>query len=633
MKPQDIKDYYDSVRPDEKLEYKVLDRLEKASNTAAGAPHHETPPAKSRRLPRILIAAAATIALALFILLPSIRVTAHVSNDSLVSFKSYAQAESYVRKQQSLMHKLNAYGCGFGFGCAGKNMSGGAPESPGEGYSTTNTQVDGVDEADTVKTNGRHIYRLAADGGDAIVHRIDTVTLATDTVVLTDSEPLGLYLTDTRLLVLASVTDKAFDGYNYRHTRLSVYDITAAPTLLTELTYPAAYRDSRRVDDKVYLVMSDYQVTNDDKLLIPCVRRDGTVTQAAPTDIFAVPGPSYSNQLTYLAVVDASGTQTGLKAYFGTFDTLYMCGETVYTAATDYTYKRGVFGYSRGGASGTVVNRFSVTEAAVEYASTARVDGTALNSFCMDEYDGYFRIATSLSDGGARLTVLDTADLKETARVDGMGKENNERIYAVRFDGDICYLVTARQTDPLYLVDLTDATAPKVTAELKIPDVSDYMHLYDEHTVIGVGRQAYAGAFYGLQVTLFDVSDRANPTKLDQFLYNRDTYSEITENHRAFLYYTLPSGQTIFGFPIEQNSLCGFTLLSTDGRSLSSLGAMIATKPDSNDPFAYLPSTAVSRAVVVGARVFALADACFITADITTGENLALSSPVTYFYE
>ena len=631
MKPEDLKGYYDSVQPDEKLEYKVLDRLEKAAETT---PQHNepTPPTKARRLPRILIAAAAAALLALFILLPSIRVTVKVSNDSLVAFQTYAQLETYVRKQQSLMHKLNVYGCGFGFGCGGKDMSGGAPETPGEGYSTTNTQVAGVDEADTVKTNGKYIYRIAQSGGNARVLRIDTATLATDAVVLPDCDPLGLYLTDTRLIVLTAVVDPAFDGYNYRHTRLSIYDVTAAPTLLTELTYPATYRDSRRVDDRLYLVMSDYRILNNDKLLIPCVRQDGTVTQIEPTDVFATPGPAYSNELTYLAVVDADGAQTGLKAYFGTFGTLYMCGEAVYTAATDYTYKRGVFGYSRSGAAGTVVNRFAVTGDAVEYTATARVPGTVLNQFCMDEYDGYFRMATSLSGDGARLTVLDTAEMKETAYVDGMGQENAERIYSVRFDGEICYLVTARQTDPLYLVDLSDPATPTVTAELKIPDVSDYMHLYDENTVIGVGRQANGGAFYGLQVTLFDVSDRADPVKLDQFLYNRDTYSEITNNHRAFLYYTFPTGQTVFGFPIEQNGLCGFTLLTTDGRSLGSLGALIATEPESNDPFAYLPSTAVSRAVIVGNRVFALADACFITADIQTGENLTLSSPVTKFF-
>ena len=222
--------------------------------------------------------------------------------------------------------------------------------------------------------------------------------------------------------------------------------------------------------------------------------------------------------------------------------------------------------------------------------------------------------------------------LTEAARVEGMGKEDNERIYSVRYNGAVCYLVTARETDPLYVIDLTDPTQPVVAAELKIPDVSDYMHMYDDNTVIGIGRQDQFGSFYGMQVSLFDVSDRANPQKINQILYTDDSYSPITNDHKAFLYHTLDSGETVFGFPILSDK-SGYVLLTTDGKALGEVGWLLAPDIAESNPFAYIPDNTLRRAVIIGDRLYAISDYGLVAADLfDTDGALSLTGTETVRY-
>ncbi|MEI2697017.1 MAG: beta-propeller domain-containing protein [Microthrixaceae bacterium] len=136
----------------------------------------------------------------------------------------------------------------------------------------------------------------------------------------------------------------------------------------------------------------------------------------------------------------------------------------------------------------------------------------------------------------ARLTVLDTeGTLDEVASLGDMGI--GEQVQSVRFLDDIAYLVTFRQVDPLYAVDLSDPRAPRLLGELKIPGFSEYLHPVGDGLLLGVGRQVdpSSGMDQGLKISLFDMADPTRPAELDQIVLPGAS-SEVSNDHRAFLW-------------------------------------------------------------------------------------------------
>ncbi|HET6951211.1 MAG TPA: beta-propeller domain-containing protein, partial [Acidimicrobiales bacterium] len=170
------------------------------------------------------------------------------------------------------------------------------------------------------------------------------------------------------------------------------------------------------------------------------------------------------------------------------------------------------------------------------------VDGYVLNQFAMSEQDGILRVATTRDpvgddDSESAVTTFERREdkLVKLGEVAGLGK--GERIFGVRFLGDVGYVVTFRQTDPLYTVDLSDPAAPAVTGELKILGYSAYLHPIGDGRLIGVGQDATEeGRQLGTQVALFDVRDAAAPTRVAQAVIP-DASSEAEWDHHAFLWW------------------------------------------------------------------------------------------------
>jgi uncharacterized secreted protein with C-terminal beta-propeller domain len=202
----------------------------------------------------------------------------------------------------------------------------------------------------------------------------------------------------------------------------------------------------------------------------------------------------------------------------------------------------------------TAINKISIDKLDINYLGSGEVPGTVLNQFSMDEYDNYFRIATTTGNNwnslsGNNLYVLDE-DLKIKGKIEDLAK--GERIYSARFMGKRAYLVTFKTVDPLFVIDLSNAEEPKVLGYLKIPGYSDYLHPYDENHVIGIGKDVnesidadkvhsdnavYYTAILGLKVSLFDVTDVENPIEKSKIvLGDRGTESPVTYDHKALLF-------------------------------------------------------------------------------------------------
>ena len=204
----------------------------------------------------------------------------------------------------------------------------------------------------------------------------------------------------------------------------------------------------------------------------------------------------------------------------------------------------------------TEIERFAIAEdGTVDLSATGGVPGVLNNSFSLDEHQGLLRIATenswwSLSpeDDGTNIYVLQQADA-ELETIGGVtGLAPGEQIYAVRFAGDRGYVVTFRRVDPLFVVDLSEPTAPEVMGQLKVPGYSQYLHIIDDNHIIGVGRDAEeeTGLYQGLIVSLFNVSDPADPTVQDRYEFagGRTTFSPFAEDspwdlrdHHAISYF------------------------------------------------------------------------------------------------
>lgn len=194
----------------------------------------------------------------------------------------------------------------------------------------------------------------------------------------------------------------------------------------------------------------------------------------------------------------------------------------------------------------TYVHKFDIKARDVaKYVASGEVRGWLLSQWAMSEYKGDLRVASTdrlgwdndSSESFVSVLRQDGDDLAQIGQVGGLGK--TEQIQGVRFIGDTGYVVTFRQTDPLYTVDVADPTKPAVVGELKIPGFSAYLHPVGENLLLGVGRDGTEeGQLLGLQLSLFDVSDKAAPQQLHKATIGDDWgWSEALFDHKAFLWW------------------------------------------------------------------------------------------------
>jgi hypothetical protein len=213
-------------------------------------------------------------------------------------------------------------------------------------------------------------------------------------------------------------------------------------------------------------------------------------------------------------------------------------------AQTVYASLGSVYVATNGGwqSGDTSIHRFDINgPQGTDYRASGQVPGDLLNQFSLSEDKGMLRAATTGSSGSesqSYVTVLATRSgrLEKVGQVGGLGR--GERIYAVRFIGDRGYVVTFRQTDPLYTLDLADPAHPRVTGELKILGYSSYLHPTGVHELLGVGQDATPeGIRQGTQLSLFDVADPAAPRLLHRRALGTSTSSDVEYDHHAFLWW------------------------------------------------------------------------------------------------
>lgn len=457
-----------------------------------------------------------------------------------------------------------------------------ASTSAKEEYSQTTTQVEGVDEADIVKTDGRYIYTLSdstlrvLEANSGKPRLVQTVALPEEG----DRYYLEMYLSGERLVVLGEVytrsgssivTDRLATMDMVRlegKTEILIYDVSKPDkaALVGTREQSGSYNSSRMIGDKLY-VISNHTVNlggidkKHPETFVPTVS-DGNTDTALEADCVLTPSEGVETA-SYLVACSYNSCDSELisaVSVLSASDTVYSSTDNIITAVSRYDPDSQHKYY-------TSVSRFSLSDGEISYIASGMVPGTLINQFAIDEHNGYFRFVTTeekyeiteQGDGenssvsikrfgtSNGLYVLDK-NLDNVGSVDSLAE--GERVYSVRFMGDIAYFVTFRQVDPLFSVDVSDPKAPKVIGELKIPGFSEYLYPYGQGLMLGIGQDAdeKTGRTNCLKLSMFDVSDPSAVTEQDKLLLSKERYSEALYNHKACIVH---SEKNLIGFAVS----------------------------------------------------------------------------------
>jgi len=413
-------------------------------------------------------------------------------------------------------------------------------------YSGTNVQVEGVDEADLVKTDGEYIYIVRGDTliivkayppeEAEVVAKLRLYQLVQD--IFINGDKLVVFLRMSKNVfydVVGSMPPPGLIGT----TTIQVYNVSdrSAPSLEREVTIDGSYFSSRMIEDHVYVIIRRGAVLDDGEVALPTFSSQSRRWEVEPSDVYYVNITDSMYFFTNIVAIDVQDSEapfTSETFLLGRASDLYVSHSNIYISACNWMDE-------------TTVYKISIDGGAIAYVADGKVPGYVLNQFSMSEHDGYFRIATTtghVSRGGGS-SKNHVYVLNESLGIVGELEDlaPGERIYSARFMGDRCYLVTFKKVDPLFAIDLSDPYEPRILGKLKIPGYSNYLHPYDENHLIGLGKEtveAEEGDFawhQGVKISLFDVTNVSHPTELAKIeIGDRGSWSPALEDHKAFLF-------------------------------------------------------------------------------------------------
>jgi len=477
-------------------------------------------------------------------------------------------------------------------------VSADAAQTAGAGgdFSSTNLQVAGVDEADLVKTDGQYIYQV--NGSRILIIKAQPAEsmelVSTLEFEATGFTPSEMYIDDASLIVVGGssrvtpVNPASPRIYGESQSRIYPPPVSTQPITravffdikdkgrikkIRELDLDGRYLSSRKVGSSFYLLSNkylDYYYIQQKSGLTPQFRDsvEGDAYLEQPLeDIRYFPDCVSPNYLIAAALDLAKpGEPADIHTYLGSGDQVYASQQHLYVAVhrNDYPLR----GLAEGGViyqpadSATKIYRFALQPGQIAYNGAGKVPGRILNQFSMDESAGYFRIATTSGEiwqSGEYTSSNNVYTLDQNLQIAGR-LENiapGEKIYSTRFLGGRAYMVTFKQVDPFFVLDLQDPRNPKVLGKLKIPGYSDYLHPYDENHIIGFGKDTIetkpwgeqSVAFYqGMKIAIFDVTDVTRPVEMSRTLIgDRGTDSELLRNHKALLF---SASRNLLAFPV-----------------------------------------------------------------------------------
>lgn len=585
---EDYKNQMDNIKPDGYIKQKVLKQIDKNQN--------ENKPTPKMRVIRRMTAVAAGFAIAFSVF----AITSHNKNNVVtVEEKTYSDIYSAVKtllpKEPTIAEKLygfingdkemaiedyvlyeeeysldgetatidiadnatNATGKDTGAQKAPSASKDSANKGGSKGnHSETTTQVEGVSEADIVKTDGEYIYYLNPTTGILRIIKAGKQPEAlSSTKVISNKFPNvdEMYLVGDRVVVVGTVY---IDTGNQNKTTALIYSVKnpQKPEQLYSCEQSGVYNDSRMIGDKLYLIsnyyLNTYKIESDKpETYVPSVEC-GNYCGAVKADTVMVNDVCKRPEYTVICGYSIeNGDLLGSRSLLGGIQTFYCNTKNIIVAGMEADNK-------------TVISRYAISDGQIELKATGEIDGYLLNQFSIDEHKDNFRFVTTINNYIERkssngyvyeeavtknaLYVLDK-DLKQTGVIKDIAP--NERVYSVRFMGDTAYFVTFRQVDPLFSVDLSDPKNPKIIGALKIPGFSNYLFPYGEGRLFGIGQDAdeRTGRSGGIKLSMFDISNPSNVSEVAKEILEQN-YSQALYDHKAIL---VDSNKNLIGFGVN----------------------------------------------------------------------------------
>ncbi|MBD2776323.1 beta-propeller domain-containing protein [Iningainema tapete] len=499
-------------------------------------------------------------------------------------------------------------------------------------FSQTNTQVSGVDEADLVETDGKYIYQVTGQNLTIVDARNpEQLGIVSQTDLKNLGNIQGAYLYGDKLTVISTVSPVYLYNslFNYNFTsfnpkvNVSVFNVSDRTNVVLEekTQIEGSLISSRAVGDQVYVVtqsgfglprpqVSLQRYETQEEYL---TRLEGRVTEVGLPNFTTFDSqnnillegllnsaqniykPLEDNpvQLTSVSTFDVDDNQVGPQLSIGiptsSVREIFSSRENLYLLEPD--------------ASGT--DLFKINLDKLDLVAVGKAPGRVLNQFSVDEDKGFVRVATTIGSGNSsknNVYVLEQVgqQLNVVGSIEGIAP--GERIYSARFQGDYGFVVTFRQIDPFFTLDLSNPTNPTVAGELKLPGFSEYLQVIeneDTTQVLGIGRDGSA-----LKVSLFDVTDFQNPQEVDSFLFGRYSSSEAQWDQQAVSYF--PETQ-LLAIPFRNDGKNGLRVFDIDPQEgLTNLGDI------SHE------GVSIRRSLRIGADLYVISNAKITSHDLFT---------------
>lgn len=437
-------------------------------------------------------------------------------------------------------------------------------------YSTTNIQVENVDEADITKTDGNFIYSIS-DNNVVITNVQDPENIKISAkIAISNGVPEDLILYNNKLVIISAEVSSSSWNNSKNNTIVDVYNIDNKETPIKIKNYKLfePYYTSRCIGNRLYVISSGRLRKESDKI-VSYYTEDNKQIDLDLNNMYYLKDIDTDMQ-TIISTVDLNNPteKISIQSYLIDISNAYVSENNIYLLNKEYDYRYdyvppisslftlkgaiGPFVYEEDNDSysniNTYIYKFNITkDGLVKYDTKTKISGQTINQFSVDEYDGNLRVAL-YDNNGSRVLVFDN-------KLNKIGETSylapGEKMYSSRFMGNKAYLVTYRTIDPLYVIDLSDPSNPTPLGELKIPGYSTYLHPYDENHLIGIGMEtketirkdsfgkviSTSASIVGMKMALFDVSDVYNPKQISSTIIGDSrTTSAILTNHKALLF-------------------------------------------------------------------------------------------------